>query len=117
MPMADIAKSQRSPFENLCRLYLRNIRGDRSWSWYNVDIIQQNVVEVLIKSPNLKMLGLELDDDVYLFYLVFLKEVVDHFKRLREENGIAKFRLRIEELILEKESLQSGIVPILLLAF
>lgn len=81
-------------FENLCSLDLRNLYGDRIWG--NVNVVQWNLAEILIKSPNLKKLGLGLKEEDHQ---VFLKEVIAHFKRVREANGKPEFRLRIQELV------------------
>jgi hypothetical protein len=81
------------PFKNLYSLDLRNIGGNLSMLWHDV-------AEVLIGSPNLKLLGLELNEDCRSHHQDFLVGLVEHFKYLREANKTPKTRLKIQELIL-----------------
>jgi hypothetical protein len=76
-------------FRNLCSLDLRNmVIGDLTMLY---------IAEVLFKSPNLKLLGLELKYDTE-----FLHGLVNNFRLLAEEDGTPGIRLKIQDLILGK---------------
>ena len=83
-----------SSFENLCSLDLRNVRGPmRNHA--------QDIARVLIRWPNLKLLGLDLDSSPYQTPRNdFIIWVVSYFKHLREENGTPDLQLELQELIL-----------------
>jgi hypothetical protein len=74
-------------FRNLCSLDLRNmVIGDLTMLY---------IAEVLFKSPNLKLLGLELKYDTE-----FLHGLVSSFQLLAEADGTPGTRLKIQDLIL-----------------
>jgi hypothetical protein len=80
-------------FKSLYNLDLRNIGSNLSMLW-------QDIAEILIRSPNLKLLGLELNEDCRSHHQDFLVGLVEHFKYLRESNKTPQTQLKIQELVL-----------------
>lgn len=87
-------------FKNLRRLDLRNLTGD-------LPDLYLNVAEVLLNSPNIKVLALEISyiyweetDRTRYLHVDFLRSVTAYFHQLAEERGHPGIKLAIEHLVL-----------------
>jgi hypothetical protein len=87
-------------FKTLRQLDLRNLTGD-------LPDLCLDIAEVLIESPNLKVLGLEINyvyweatDRTRYLDVDFIRSVIAYFQQLAEKRGRSSTKLTIEHLVL-----------------